>query len=46
MLNPFREDRFTEGLIEGIGMVGERLKEHFPYKTTDVNELPDEVTFG
>lgn len=46
MLNHFREDHFTEGLIEGIGMVGERLKEHFPYKTTDVNELPDEVTFG
>jgi uncharacterized membrane protein len=46
LLNHFREDRFTEGLIEGIGMVGRKLKEHFPYKSDDINELPDEVTFG
>jgi uncharacterized membrane protein len=46
LLNHFRDDRFTEGLIEGIGMVGNKLKEHFPYKTEDINELPDEVTFG
>jgi len=46
LLNHFREDRFTEGLMEGIEMVGQKLREHFPYKTGDVNELPDEVTFG
>lgn len=46
LLNHFREDRFTEGLMEGIGMIGQKLREHFPYKTGDVNELPDEVTFG
>jgi len=46
LLNHFREDHFTEGLMEGIGMVGQKLKEHFPYKTDDINELPDEVTFG
>lgn len=42
----FREGRFTEGLMEGIHMAGEKLMQYFPYKRTDVNELPDEVVFG
>jgi uncharacterized membrane protein len=46
MLNNFREGHYTEGLIEGITMVGNRLKKHFPYRTDDVNELPDEISFG
>lgn len=46
MLNHFRENRFTEGLIEAIGRVGEKLKNSFPYQTGDVNELSDEVSFG
>jgi uncharacterized membrane protein len=46
LLNHFRENRFTEGLIEAIGQVGEKLKEHFPYHTSDVNELPDDISFG
>jgi len=46
MLNHFRENNFTEGLVEGIMMAGQQLKEHFPYQTDDVNELPDEISFG
>ncbi len=46
MLNSFREDNFAEGLIEGITMTGIQLKEHFPYQSDDVNELPDEISFG
>ena len=46
LLNHFRENQFTEGLIEGIGMVGHKLKEHFPYQKDDINELPDDVSFG
>jgi len=46
LLNYFREERFTEGLIEGISMVGTKLKEHFPYQTDDVNELSDNISFG
>jgi uncharacterized membrane protein len=45
MLNHFRENRFTEGLIEAITETGEQLKKHFPYKTDDVNELSDEISF-
>ncbi len=46
LLNHFREGKFTLGLIEGIGLVGEKLKKHYPYQTDDVNELPDDITFG
>ncbi len=46
LLNHFREERFTEGLIEGITLVGTKLKDHFPYQTDDVNELSDDISFG
>ena len=46
MLNAFREENFTDGLIDGITRTGIHLKMHFPYQTDDVNELPDEISFG
>jgi uncharacterized membrane protein len=46
MLNHFRENRFSEGLIEAIIETGHQLKKHFPYQTDDVNELPDEISFN
>nr|WP_320131862.1 TPM domain-containing protein [uncultured Holophaga sp.] len=43
----FRRGDFTEGLVEGIALIGERLAEHFPHQgKADRNELPDEVDFG
>ena len=41
----FRNGNYTEGLIEGILMAGNQLKEHFPHKRDDINELPDEISF-
>lgn len=46
MLDSFREDKFADGLINGITLAGKQLKEHFPYRTDDVNELSDEISFG
>jgi uncharacterized membrane protein len=46
MLNHFRENRFTDGLIEAIASTGIQLKKHFPYQRGDVNELPDDISFG
>ena len=46
LLNHFRENQFTAGLINGIEMVGEKLKKHYPYETGDINELTDEISFG
>lgn len=46
MLNNFREEKFTDGLIDGITKTGNYLKKFFPYQTDDVNELSDEISFG
>ena len=41
----FAEDRFGDGMAAGIALIGEKLREHFPYQDDDVNELPDEISF-
>lgn len=46
MINHFREGHFAEGIIEGIIEAGKQLKKHFPYKSEDINELSDEISFG
>lgn len=46
MLDAFREEKFTDGLVDGITRTGSYLKQYFPYKTDDKNELPDDVSFG
>jgi uncharacterized membrane protein len=42
----FSQNRFAEGLTEGIKLAGEKLIEHFPYLQNDTNELSDEISFG
>lgn len=42
----FREERYREGLVEGIQLLGGQLAEHFPYREDDEDELSDEVRFG
>ncbi len=42
----FRDGEFTKGLVDGITLVGTKLKKHYPYQTGDINELPDEISFG
>lgn len=46
MVDYFKKGQFTEGLAEGIKKSGEQLKSHFPYQSDDVDELPNEVSFG
>jgi uncharacterized membrane protein len=46
MQQHFKKNHFTEGLVEGIKMAGQQLKEYFPYQQDDVNELSDEISFG
>jgi uncharacterized membrane protein len=46
MAEKFREGKFAEGLSEGIIESGKQLKKHFPYQSDDVNELPDDISFG
>ena len=40
----FRQGRFTEGVLAGIGRVGDALGRHFPRQAGDSNELSDQVT--
>ena len=42
----FKENRFVEGLKDGITKAGEQLKNHFPYNQEDINEISDEISFG
>lgn len=46
VISHFKEKRFKEGLVEGILKAGVRLKEYFPYKDDDINELPDTISKG
>lgn len=46
MLGYFKEGRFTEGLEQGILRCGEKLKAYFPYQSDDINEIPDDISYG
>ena len=46
MVNYFRENHFTEGLVGAITETGHQLKKYFPYQTNDKNELSDEISFN
>lgn len=46
MLEHFKQGDFITGLSTGIKLAGEKLKEHFPYQRDDINELPDDISFG
>jgi uncharacterized membrane protein len=44
----FREDRFTEGVVDAVDAIGEALARHFPAgdAAENPNELPDSLDLG
>jgi len=46
VITQFKQDAFAEGLKQGIIATGEKLKQYFPFKTDDKNELPDDISVG
>jgi uncharacterized membrane protein len=46
MRSYMKAGQHAEGVIKGINMIGVKLKTFFPYQRNDVNELPDEISFG
>jgi len=46
MAQRFKQNQFVEGLVFGITEAGKHLKKHFPHHVDDINELPDDISFG
>jgi uncharacterized membrane protein len=46
MQKHFRNQDFTGGTVAAVQLVGKKLKEHFPFKEGDKNELPDDISYG
>lgn len=42
----FKQEKHVEALCTGVRRAGQELKKFFPYQQDDVNELPDEISFG
>jgi uncharacterized membrane protein len=42
----FASGLYTEGIIAAVEAVGKALSQYFPYRRDDVNEQPDEISFG
>jgi uncharacterized membrane protein len=45
MTSHFKEERFVDGLTGGIALIGEKLRENFPHRDDDVNELSDDISY-
>ena len=46
VVGDFANGMFAEGICKAVAEVGRALKQHFPYRTDDINELPDDISFG
>ncbi|NQX91564.1 MAG: TPM domain-containing protein [Flavobacteriales bacterium] len=46
MIENFKKGYYTEGICKAIEQAGNQLKSYFPYQDDDVNELPNQVSFG
>ncbi len=42
----FSRGEYAQGLADAIRSAGEQLKKYFPYMSDDVNEQPDEISYG
>lgn len=42
----FKNNEFAKGLMEGVFTTGNKLKEYFPIKPDDNNELSNKISFG
>jgi uncharacterized membrane protein len=46
IIEHFKKNEKAEGLSKAIQIVGNKLKEHFPYQSDDINELDDSISYG
>lgn len=45
MLDRFKNQDLAGGIIAGVKLAGEQLQAFFPYLDSDVNELPNDISF-
>ena len=45
MVRYFKEDKFGQGLAEGIKNIGEKLQQFFPHQSDDKNEVSNEIAY-
>ena len=43
MQEHFRNERFSDAIVDAVPDIGAMLAAHFPKRSTDVDELPDEI---
>ena len=47
LVGNFNQDDYAAGICQSVTAIGEALHYHFPFdRTTDKNELPDDIVFG
>ncbi len=46
VIENFKQKKYKQGIIEGVLQAGERLKQFFPLKSDDANELSNEISRG
>lgn len=42
----FRKGAFAQGVIEAVGLIGEKLRTYFPSIRNNINELPNDISYG
>lgn len=45
ILEEFKKDDFEQGIANAVARVGEKLKELYPYRKDDINELSDDISY-
>ena len=46
IIKQFSQQKYADGLKEGILETGKKLKEYFPYKLDDKDELPNKISLS
>jgi uncharacterized membrane protein len=46
LLENFKVGDFENGFVQAIEQAGRKLREHFPSTGSNVNELPNDISFG
>ena len=46
MAESFKKEDYCNGICCAIKRIGKKLKDYFPYQKDDINEQPDDISFG